>query len=162
MQFAVFFLLTNIDKLLLNIIIIKFLRLGDANNRLSCYHITGSLKVFIQSSIYWHRNTFFQTPHKASSQDASKLMFNRTISVCDLLSWKKETVQYVACIGHVETIMYWVSPLSNRTNPISNYVNKRRINKLSKIYKSFLSPNTRHAVLFLPWYLYLQTISCTI
>ena len=58
------------------------------------------------SSIYWYRNTFFQTPHKGSSQDASKLMFNRTISVCDLLSWKKETVQYVACIGHVETIMY--------------------------------------------------------
>ena len=32
-------------------------------------------------------------------------MFNRTISVSDLLSWKEETVQYVAYKGHVETIM---------------------------------------------------------
>ena len=34
-----------------------------------------------------------------------KLMFNRTISVSDSLSWKEETVQYVAYKGHVENIM---------------------------------------------------------
>ena len=45
------------------------------------------------------------SPGRILTQDASKLMFNRTINVSDLLSWKEETVQYVAYKGHVETIM---------------------------------------------------------
>ena len=85
------------------------------------------------------KGSLLESPGRFLSQDASKLMFNRTISVSDLLSWKEETVQYVAHKEHVEIVILYDFTSLSKDSALCNYIDNNVLSKFIYILTFRLS-----------------------